>query len=57
MSTSACGSIQVVTNVARLRRGFPSRMSSSRTTCSAVAGSIPRRGIVCRGTSWPASCT
>jgi hypothetical protein len=38
MSTSACGSIQVVTKVARLRRGLPSRISSSRTTCSAVAG-------------------
>ena len=57
MSASACGSIQVVTKVARLSRGLPSRISSSRTTCSAVPGSMPRRGIVCPGTDGPASCT
>jgi hypothetical protein len=45
MSTSACGSIHVVTNVARFCRALPSRMSSSRTTCSAVSGSMPRSGI------------
>ena len=31
MSRSACGSIHVVTNVARLRRALPSSISSSRT--------------------------
>ena len=40
ISCSAWGSIQVVTNVARFSRALPSRISSSRTTCSAVLGSI-----------------
>ena len=44
ISCSACGSIQVVTNVARLSRALPSRISSSRTTCSAVSGSMPCSG-------------
>ena len=42
---AACGSIQVVTKVARLSRALPSRISSSRTTCSAVSGSMPWAGI------------
>src|SRR5205814_360763 len=42
---------------ARQWRRRSARNSSSCTTCSAVAGGMPRRGIVCRGTSWPASCT
>jgi len=44
ISISASGSIHVVTNVARFSRALPSRMSSSRTTCSAVRGSTPRSG-------------
>ena len=40
ISLSASGSIHVVTNVARLSRALPSRMSSSRTTCAAVLGSM-----------------
>ncbi len=40
ISSSAWGSIQVVTNVARFSRALPSRISSSRTTCSAVSGSM-----------------
>ena len=45
ISFSASGSIQVVTNVARLSRALPSRISSSRTTCAAVLGSMPLSGI------------
>ena len=41
ISCFASGSIQVVTNVARFSRAFPSRISSSRTICSAVAGCTP----------------
>ena len=48
---SASGSIQVVTNVARFSRALPSRMSSSRTTCSAVRGSTPCSGRSYRGIS------
>ena len=44
ISCSASGSIQVVTNVARLSRALPSRMSSSLTTWSAVRGSTPWAG-------------
>ena len=44
ISRSASGSIQVVTNVARFSRALPSRMSSSRTTWSAVDGSISPAG-------------
>ncbi len=51
MSSSASGSIQVVTNVARLSRAFPSRISSSRTTWSAVRGSTPCSGSLYRGIS------
>ena len=50
MSRRACGSIQVVTNVARFSRALPSRISSSRTSCSAVSGSMPSGGIMFRGT-------
>ena len=41
ISRVASGSIQVVTKVARLSRGLPSRMSSSCTTWAAVCGSRP----------------
>ncbi len=41
ISRSACGSIHVVTNVARFSRALPSRISSSRTTWAAVSGSMP----------------
>ena len=51
ISSSASGSIHVVTNVARLSRALPSRMSSSRTTCSAVRGSTPCSGSLYRGMS------
>ena len=51
MSSSASGSIQVVTNVARLSRALPSRISSSRTTWSAVRGSTPCSGSWYRGIS------
>ena len=57
ISSSASGSIQVVTNVARLSRALPSRMSSSRTTCSAVRGSTPRSGSRYRGISQLSSRT
>ena len=50
ISCCACGSIHVVTNVARLSRALPSRISSSRTACSAVSGSMPCSGILLRGT-------
>ena len=46
MSFSACGSIHVVTNVARLSRALPSSMSSSRTTWYAVSGAISKSGRV-----------
>ena len=45
MSCAASGSIQVVTNVARLSRALPSSISSSRTTWAAVLGSMPLSGI------------
>ena len=51
ISSSASGSIHVVTNVARLSLALPSRMSSSRTTCSAVRGSTPCSGSWYRGIS------
>ena len=51
ISISASGSIQVVTNVARLSRALPSRISSSRTTCSAVPGSMLCSGNWYRGIS------
>jgi hypothetical protein len=37
ISSRACGSIQVVTKVARLSRALPSSISSSRTSCNAVS--------------------
>ena len=40
ISSSACGSIQVVTNVARLSRALPSSISSSLTSWSAMSGAI-----------------
>ena len=51
ISHLACGSIHVVTNVARLSRALPSRMSSSRTTCNAVRGNTPCSGNLYRGIS------
>jgi len=57
ISHRACGSIQVVTNVARLSRALPSRISSSLTNCRAVSGSMPSRGIVSRGTGCSSSWT
>ena len=57
ISSSASGSIHVVTNVARLSRALPSRMSSSRTIWSAVRGSTPCSGSRYRGISQPSSRT
>ncbi len=57
ISNSACGSIHVVTNVARLSRAFPSRISSSRTTCRAVSGSMPCSGSRSRVTTWSGTWT
>jgi hypothetical protein len=57
ISTCACGSIQVVTNVARFSRAFPSSSSSSRTTCAAVPGSVGSLGRECLGTGSCASRT
>ena len=57
ISCSASGSIQVVTNVARLSRALPSRMSSSRTVCSAVRGSMPWSGSRYRGIAVFSSAT
>ena len=51
ISCSASGSIHVVTNVARLSLALPSRISSSRTTCSAVRGGTPCSGSRYRGMS------
>ena len=45
MSRSACGSIHVVTNVARFNRALPSSISSSRTNWYAVSGLISTSGI------------
>ena len=44
ISSAACGSIQVVTNVARFSRALPSRISSSRTIWSAVSAAIGPAG-------------
>src|ERR1700722_19577098 len=51
ISSSASGSIHVVTNVARFSLALPSRMSSSLTTWSAVRGSTPLSGSRYRGIS------
>ena len=51
ISSSASGSIHVVTNVARFSLALPSRISSSRTTCSAVRGSMLCSGSRYRGMS------
>jgi len=55
ISFSASGSIHVVTNVARLSRALPSRMSSSRIVWAAVPGSMPCAGSRYRGISAPNS--
>jgi hypothetical protein len=47
----ACGSIQVVTNVARFRAGSPSSAMSSPTSRIASVGDIPAVGKVVLGTS------
>src|SRR5215203_2512104 len=50
ISFSACGSIHVVTNVARFRRAFPSSMSSSWMISYAISGAIGLSGRRCFGT-------
>ena len=50
MSRRACGSAQVVTNVARLSRVLPSSISSSCTTWYATSGCTPSGGSLNRGT-------
>ena len=47
----ACGSIHVVTKVARLRAGSPSSAMSSPTSRIASVGAIPASGKVVLGTS------
>ena len=49
MSRSACGSIHVLTNVARLSRAFPSSMSSSWMIWYALSGAISSAGSSWRG--------
>ena len=49
MSFSACGSIQVETNVATFRRALPSSMSSSWMIWYATSGAISRSGSAWRG--------
>ena len=44
MSSSACGSAQVVTKVARFSLAFPSSISSSRMICTATSGCISPSG-------------
>src|SRR5262245_31493553 len=48
ISRVACGSIHVVTNVARFSRAFPSSISSSCTIWYASSGTIPLAGSSCR---------
>ena len=48
-SWDACGSIQVVTKVARFSWAFPSSIASSCTIWYAVSGSISPSGIRKRG--------
>ena len=54
MSSSASGSIQVVTNVARFRRALPSSINSSWMIWKAIRGGRPLRASRMRGT-WPIS--
>ena len=49
MIRCASGSIQVVTKVARLRSGIPSRTISSPISRIATTGSTPSAGISSRG--------
>ena len=49
ISTPACGSIQVVTNVARFSRELPSSISSSWTSWYAVVGGSGPSGSRCLG--------
>src|SRR5829696_3440365 len=55
ISFSACGSIHVVTNVARFRRALPSSMSSSWMISYAMSAAIGPSGMRCLGTvvPWP----
>src|SRR5215212_758242 len=53
ISFSACGSIHVVTNVARFRRAFPSSMSSSWIISYAISAAIGWSGMRCLGTLVP----
>jgi hypothetical protein len=48
----ASGPIQVVTKVARLRSGIPSRTTSSSMSRIASMGGIGSRGISWSGASW-----
>src|SRR5215216_4914826 len=50
ISFSACGSIHVVTNVARFKWAFPSSMSSSWTISYAISAAIGPSGKRCLGT-------
>ena len=50
-SCRACGSIQVLTNVARFSRALPSSIASSCTIWYAVSGDISWSGMRLRGTA------
>src|SRR5215213_10290469 len=50
ISFSACGSIHVVTKVARFRRALPSSMSSSWMISYAISAAIGPSGMRCLGT-------
>ncbi len=52
ISRSACGSIHVLTKVARLRRALPSSISSSWTIWYATSGGSSPSGSSCRGSLW-----
>ena len=56
MSSSASGSIQVVTNVARLSRALPSSISSSWMIWKAIRGGMPLSARRRRGTSPTSPC-
>ena len=55
ISCCACGSIQVVTKVATLRRALPSSISSSWTIWYATSGGSCSSGSACRGIVVPSS--
>src|SRR5262249_10428055 len=55
ISLSACGSIQVLTKVARLSRALPSSINSSWMIWYATSGASSPLGSSCRGRRWLSS--